>query len=106
LKNSPPKHLSRASKTWWREMTREYGITDLGGLSLLNAAAEARDRAESARAAIQKEGQTIRDRFEQVKPHPLLAAERDARAQFIQAMRALNLDVEPLRDGPGRPGGR
>jgi len=87
-------------------MAREYGITDLGGVSLLSAAAEARDRAEAARAAIERDGQTIKDRFEQVKPHPLLAAERDARAQFIQAMRALNLDVEPLRDGPGRPGGR
>lgn len=87
-------------------MSREYGIADLGGASLLSAAAEARDRAELSRAAIEKDGQTIRDRFEQVKPHPLLAAERDARAQFIQAMRALNLDVEPLRDGPGRPGGR
>jgi glutathione S-transferase len=45
------------------------------------------------------------DRFGQPKPHPLLATERDARAQFLAALKALNLDLEPLRDRVGRPGG-
>ncbi len=44
------------------------------------------------------------DRFVQRKPHPLLAAERDARAQMLAALKALNLDLEPLKDR-GRPPG-
>ena len=41
----------------------------------------------------------------QPRAHPLLAVERDSRAQMLAAMKALNLDLEPPRDGPGRPGG-
>jgi hypothetical protein len=36
---------------------------------------------------------TFKDRFGQVKVHPLLPSERDARAAFISAMRALNLNI-------------
>jgi hypothetical protein len=46
------------------------------------------------------------DRFDVMKPHPLLAAERDARSQFLQGLKSLNLDLEPLRDRPGRPPGK
>jgi phage terminase small subunit len=109
LKNSamkPPAHLSAAAKRWYRDMSSEYGIADRGGLSLLRAAAEAFDRAEGARKSIEADGAAIRDRWGQLKPHPLLAAERDARAQLIQALRALNLDVEPVHEGRGRPSGR
>lgn len=100
-KNSPPKppaHLSRAAKAWWREIRVEYDIVDAGGLSLLGAAAEAMDRCTSAREAIEADGgPVIRDRFDQPKPHPACAIERDARSQFIAAIRALELDVEPAK---------
>jgi hypothetical protein len=46
------------------------------------------------------------DRFGAPKPHPLLPIERDSRAAFLAGMKALQLDLEPLRDHPGRPGGR
>jgi len=49
---------------------------------------------------------TLSDRWGQLKINPLCAVERDARAQFMAAMKALNLDLEPLRDKPGRPPGR
>ena len=67
---------------------------------------EAFDRMKLAAAEIARDGQTIIDRFEQPKPHPLLATERDSRSQLLMALKSLNLDLEPLRDGPGRPGGR
>lgn len=102
--HKPPKHLSSAANVWFRELQREYDIHDVAGVSLLTAAAESWDRCTSAREAIAKDGgPIIRDRFEQLKPHPACAIERDARAQFIAALKALNLDIEPLRDGPGRP---
>jgi hypothetical protein len=46
------------------------------------------------------------DRYGRTKAHPLIAVERDARAALHRAMRELNLDLEPLRPGPGRPPGR
>lgn len=49
---------------------------------------------------------TFTDRFGQIKAHPLLPVERDARAAFLAGLRSLNLDFEPLHDGPGRPAGR
>ena len=58
-----------------------------------------------AQAVIEAEGPTTTDRFGQVKAHPMHTVERDSRAQMIQALRALNLDIEPPRDGPGRPPG-
>jgi len=59
-----------------------------------------------AQQDIDRDGLLMVDRFGQTKSHPLLGVERDARAQLITTLKALNLDVEPLRDGPGRPGGK
>ncbi len=64
--------------------------------TLLVTALEAWDRAQQAREAIDREGLTVATRFGESKAHPLLAVERDARAAFLQAMRALHLDYEPV----------
>ena len=103
---SPPKGLSAPSKTLWKRLASEYAIDDDAGLLLLQTAMEARDRMRGAQEAIERDGMTVLDRFGQRKAHPLLHAERDARAQMLTALKALNLDVEPLHDRPGRPGGR
>jgi hypothetical protein len=87
-------------------LTSEYDISDAAGLAILRTALEARDRAEAARLAIDTDGLTVTDKFGQTKPHPLLPIERDSRAGFIVAMKALCLDLENLHPGPGRPAGR
>jgi P27 family predicted phage terminase small subunit len=101
-----PSHLSKEAKRWWRELQDEYQISDAAGLLLLQTACEAHDRMKAAAATIEREGQTVKDRFDQDKPHPLLTVERDARSAMLAALKQLNLDLEPLRDSPGRPGGR
>ena len=109
MKNSnanPPKHLSPEARRWWRKLQQEYRFDDEGGLLLLQTALEAFDRMRAAQAAIKEDGATALDRFGQLKAHPLLSVERDARAALLAALKALNLDLEPLRDGPGRPPGR
>lgn len=103
---SAPKQLSTEAKRWWKRLMDEYDITDQAGLLLLQTALESFDRMRSAQAAIATEGQTQIDRFGQAKAHPLLSVERDARAAMIAALKALNLDLEPVRSGPGRPPGR
>ncbi len=99
----PPHHLSPESRRIWREIVAEYGIGDSGGLRILRVALESFDRAQACRRAIDGDGLTVVDRFGIPKPHPLLASERDNRAAFLNGLRLLNLDLEPLRDRPGRP---
>ena len=102
-RQSPPKDLSRAAQEWYRRLTTEFEIRDEAGLLLLETAMRAYDRAETARSLLERDGVTISDRWGQTKVHPAAAIERDARSGLLAALRALNLDVEPLRDRAGRP---
>ena len=104
--DKPPKHLSRGAQEGWQKLTTEYSIDDEAGKLLLQTALEAFDRMKKAAERIDKDGDAVEDRFGQVKPHPLLNAERDARSQMLAALKQLNLDIEPLNDKPGRPPGR
>lgn len=112
ISSRAPGHLSKESKRLWRELLEEYSIQDSAGLRILRTTLEAYDRSQSCRLIIDGgngkdgEGMQILDRFSQSKPHPLLTVERDARAAFLAGLKALNLDLEPLRDGRGRPGGK
>lgn len=103
-KNNIPKHLSAEAKKIWQKLSDEYDISDAAGFNILRTSLEAFDRAQAAREKIDKEGLTVKDKFKQLKPHPLLPIERDSRAAFLAGLKALNLDVEPLK-GIGRPPG-
>ncbi|MDA3918974.1 MAG: hypothetical protein PF690_18680 [Deltaproteobacteria bacterium] len=92
-----------ASKREVNRLAREYNITDPGGEALLRTFASAFSLEINCQEQIDKEGLTVVDRFEQLKAHPLLATLRDARSQKLAALKAMNLDFEPLHDGPGRP---
>ena len=84
----------------------EYAIKDAGGLSILKAGICAYSRAEAARKRIDKDGLMIPGKDNTMIKHPLLSVERDSRAQWLAALRQLNLDVEPQQPRPGRPNGR
>jgi P27 family predicted phage terminase small subunit len=101
----PPQALSKAARSRWRQLVDEYAITDPAGLQILEAALEAFDRMRAAQRTIKKDGATFKDRYGQPRAHPLLVVERDSRAAMLAALKQLNLDLEPLRDRPGRPGG-
>lgn len=110
LKNNdfpkPPKNLSREARSWWTRLQAEYHLSDEAAQFLLETALTAFDRMRQAQQSIAEHGVTVTDRWKQIKNNPAVTAERDARSGMLQAFRQLNLDVEPLRDGPGRPGGR
>lgn len=106
MKKKAPAHLSKEAKIMWNDLIDEYGIGDCAGLRILRVALESFDRAQAARENIDRVGLLVKDKFGQVKPHPLLPIERDSRAAFLSGLKALNLDLEPLRDRPGRPGGK
>jgi hypothetical protein len=81
---------------------QEFGIDDAAGLVLLQNYARAEAREFEAHGQIEREGQTLMDRFGQPKAHPLLSVERDSRAAKMAALKALNLetgDSEPPKIG-------
>ena len=84
----------------------EFGIDDAGGEVLLATFEAAYSLEIDCEDQVFREGLTLLDRFGQTKSHPLLSTLRDARAQKLSALKMLNLDVEPLHPGPGRPPGR
>jgi hypothetical protein len=100
----PPPSLAEDGRKLWHDIQGAYMIDDPGGLVLLRVACEALDRAERCRRLIDEQGELV---FIKGIPraHPALGAERDARAAIVRAIRNLNLDLEPLRDRPGRPAG-
>lgn len=102
----PPRHLKAAGKALFAELVAEYSIDDPAGIALLTTAAECLDRIRAAQEAIKAHGEVVTDRYQQVKVNPACALEKDSRNGFLAALRALQLDLEPLRDKPGRPAGR
>lgn len=111
MKNSekvpkPPRDLSFLAKKAWKAIFQEYQIEDAAGLQLLSEYCHALDRAEEARQKIRQEGSTFKDRFGQLRENPAVAIERGSVQTMLSCLRSLNLDIEPLRDRPGRPPGK
>jgi P27 family predicted phage terminase small subunit len=102
--SKPPTHISAAAKRLWSDIFAEYSIDDAAGLAILRVSLEAFDRSQEARKVVKKQGMTVSGRDGQVRSHPLLTVERDNRAAFLAGLKALNLDLLPLKK-PGRPGG-
>jgi hypothetical protein len=99
----PPPHLKAPGKAFFKSVSVEYRIGDAAGVALLVTAAECIDRMRAAQASIAEHGELVLDRYGAPKLNPACGLEKDARSGFLAALRALNLDLEPLRDGPGRP---
>jgi phage terminase small subunit len=98
----PPRHLSTESRELWRTLTAAYEF-DPHELKTLRLALEALDRCNMARRAIRRHGMTFVDRLDNVRVRPEIAIERDAKAQWVKLMAALDL---PAEEGPqtyGRP---
>jgi phage terminase small subunit len=90
---SPPRHLEKPEAALWRDFAKNFQFDDPAAIAILSVALEAHQRARRCRQAIDRDGETVTDRFAQVRPHPLISAERDSRAAFLSAMKILNLDI-------------
>lgn len=98
-----PRRLSVEARGWWAKFTEGWALDD-AALLILTTALEAFDRMRGAQRAIGREGLVLKKTG---RAHPAIVVERDARLAMLRALRMLNLDLEPLRDRPGRPpGGR
>src|SRR5262245_7757129 len=101
----PPPHLGKDGREIWLQLVSEFGITDAGGLTLVTTIAECRDRLTEAQALIKKHGAVIATTTGVLRSNPALKVEVDTRNGMLAALRMLNLDIEPLRDRPGRRAG-
>ena len=99
---SPPVILGEAGLALWRSIMGEYGLTDLGGLSMLQQICAATDRAEDCRMQIERDGALIQTRSG-LRDHPLLRHELANRAFAVRALARLGLDYEAVKP-IGRPG--
>jgi P27 family predicted phage terminase small subunit len=98
-----PQHLTKKTRSWWRQVVNDYYLED-HHIRLLTLAAEAWDRCEEAREILAAEGLTYLDRFDQPRARPEIAVERDSRLAFARLLRELDLDVEPPAGAPRPPG--
>lgn len=89
----PPADLGATGKALWQRLVAAYKVDDEHGQTVLALACRAADREQACRRRIEKDGVAVTDKWGQTKPHPLLAAERDARGQVLAALRALALPI-------------
>src|SRR5215218_6882412 len=92
-----PAHISTEAGAWWRDVVRDYDL-EPHHLRLLQAACESWDRAQLARQAVATDGITFKDSSGNLKAHPAVAIERDARTMFARLVRELDLDAEGPAD--------
>ena len=95
----------KTEKFLW-ELWNSYTIDDPAGIKLLELLGQLIDRRDQARKAVKKYGLLVPDRVGKPKQNPACAIEKDCTAQILMTLDKLHLDIEPLRDGPGRPPGR
>ena len=88
----PPAGLSDASAELWRAIVPSRART-AGRLAMLEAALKARDRADAAGVAIDREGMTVTSPGSGVTHiSPLMKVELENRRQFLSAMKSLSLE--------------
>lgn len=98
-----PKHLGKEGRAFYRAIVRDYAVDDSAGLALLTTASECLDRMRAAQNKIAEHGEVVTDRYGSLKANPAVQIEKDSRNGFLASLKALQLDIEPLRDTPGRP---
>jgi len=98
----PPKHLQKPTQKWFKSVTDDFDL-EPHHIKLLTLAAEAWDRAVSAREIIDAQGLTYLDRFNQPKARPEVGIERDSRIGFARLIRELALDGVDSPEAPRAP---
>ena len=95
-----PDHLGAPERALWARLQGEYGLDDGPAIVLLDQLCRSLMLVRECREQVAREGKLIDGR-----EHPLLRTMAGAERQASSALRHLNFDLEPLRDGPGRAPG-
>jgi hypothetical protein len=96
--------LSHSAKKLQAACEEQFDGWDSAKQAIFLEGLKARDFAQKCIKIVEKEGLTVAGDRGGTKAHPLLAAIRDSRAQFLMAMKMLKLNVdESSEKAPGRP---
>jgi P27 family predicted phage terminase small subunit len=90
----PPAHLSQSAAQWWQAVVERYELQE-HHLRLLQLCCEAWDRGQTAREQLDREGLTTVGAEGNIRSHPCIAIERDARLAVARLVRELDLDCSP-----------
>jgi hypothetical protein len=98
---APPRHLDQPERKIWNDILADLPRAATAPiLAILAAGCEAHARARLAAAEIARDGMILKGRA-----HPLLAVERDQRAAYVSALRAVAKPPPKKRKQPHDPGG-
>lgn len=102
----PPSGLGGAGAAFWRRVQAEYGISDIGGLALLEEICAAVDRVRSLTEQINTDGPAIRARGS-LRSHPCLQAEIQNRAFIARSLERLGISAQEVKPvgPPTKPSG-
>ncbi len=98
--------LSEPAHRLKKAILEQFVFEDDASLAILDSGIQAFDLMSAAQAQVVAEGLTVPGDRGGKKAHPLLSVVRDARSGFLQAMKALRLEIgadEKVSRGPGRP---
>lgn len=98
-----PEHLSDEARDLWGKYVVDHNLYDTNQLTHLNTAMEAFDRMRQAQKVVTNDGILVEDSKGKPLPHPAIKIEERARMAMITALAKLNINVIPVRQGPGRP---
>lgn len=84
--------LSREAEQFRKNILKDFEILDTAGLKILDVATEALNQIHACQKVVDSDGLVVKGDRGNTKSHPLLATIRDARGQFLQAMRLLKLE--------------
>jgi P27 family predicted phage terminase small subunit len=92
-RRQPPADLGEEERAIWKNVFSEFEIRSATAASVLLTALQAHQRCREARERIELDGMVVNGRDGQQKPHPLLSVERDARAQWLAAIKQLGIEL-------------
>ncbi len=99
-----PKHLSAHGKKVWHQLVDDYDLDrEPHARELLRMALEQLDRAEEVRQRVVKDGAYVTNRHGEVRAHPAIAVEKDAKTLTARLFRELALDPRPPIEDDQRP---
>lgn len=98
-------HLGIAGRKLYDSILAEYEVTDSASEALLLAACHELDVATEADQLVLANGMSYRDGNGVLRVNPFVRVAREARLAMTRALRAMGLDLEPIRDRVGRPFG-
>lgn len=102
-KRAIPKHITNSTRKWVKSVLLDYQIED-SEFNLLILAAETLDRANAARAVVDKLGLTCNNRYGEIRTRPEVTIERDCKDLYRRLLRELNLSETPEESRPPRLG--